>query len=260
MTDFEAFILGLIQGLTEFLPVSSSGHLEIGKYLFGNLQESLNFTVAVHGATVLSTLVVFRKDIVRLLKGLFAFRVNDETIYIGKLLLSAVPVAILGVLFKDDIEALFEGRIHFVGGMLIFTGIILFTTLLVPAGKRKISWWHSLVIGVAQAVAVLPGVSRSGATIATGLLLGNERTEITRFSFLMVLLPVIGANFIEITSGDFSGPNSVGTLPLVIGFITAFISGLFACKWMLSLVKKGKLFYFALYCVLIGIVALLFIH
>ena len=260
MNNFEAFILGLVQGLTEFLPVSSSGHLEIGKFLFGNLQESLNFTVAVHGATVLSIVVVFWKDIVALLRGLFAFRKNEETIYLLKLLLSAVPVGILGVLFKDDIEALFNGRIHFVGTMLIATGILLFVTTLIPVGKRKISWLDALIIGIAQAIAVLPGISRSGSTIVTGLLLGNDRTEAARFSFLMVLLPVIGTNFIEIYSGDFSSKNPVGTLPLMIGFITAFISGLFACKWMLSVVRKGKLFYFAIYCVIVGLVALLFMH
>ncbi len=260
MSNLEAFILGLVQGLTEFLPVSSSGHLEIGKFLFGNLQDSLNFTVAVHGATVLSIIVVFWKDIVRLLEGLFAFKKNEETIYIGKLLLSAIPVGILGILLKDEIESLFSGKIHFVGGMLIFTGVLLFTTALVPVGKRKISWFDSFIIGIAQAIAVLPGVSRSGATIVTSLLLGNDRTEATRFSFLMVLLPVIGANFIEIWSGDFSSQNPVGTIPLAIGFITAFISGLFACKWMLSIVRKGKLIYFAVYCLIIGVIALFLIH
>jgi len=260
MNNMEAFVLGLVQGLTEFLPVSSSGHLEIGKFLFGNLEESLNYTVAVHGATVLSIIVVFWKDIVALFQGLFAFQINKDTIYILKILLSAIPVGILGMLFKDDVEALFNGRIHFVGAMLIVTGILLFATTLVPVGKRKISWLDSLIIGIAQAAAVLPGISRSGATIVTGLLLGNDRTETTRFSFLMVLLPVIGANFIEIYSGDFSNKNPVGTLPLVIGFITAFISGLFACKWMLSIVRKGKLFYFAIYCVVVGLGALLFFH
>ncbi|HHJ10274.1 MAG TPA: undecaprenyl-diphosphate phosphatase [Bacteroidetes bacterium] len=260
MNNMEAFVLGLVQGLTEFLPVSSSGHLEIGKFLFGNLEESLNYTVAVHGATVLSIIVVFWKDIVALFQGLFAFQINKDTIYILKILLSAIPVGILGMLFKDDVEALFNGRIHFVGAMLIVTGILLFATTLVPVGKRKISWLDSLIIGIAQAAAVLPGISRSGATIVTGLLLGNDRTETTRFSFLMVLLPVIGANFIEIYSGDFSSKNPVGTLPLVIGFITAFISGLFACKWMLSIVRKGKLFYFAIYCVVVGLGALLFFH
>jgi len=256
MNGLEALILGLIQGLTEFLPVSSSGHLEIGKYLLGNIPESLNFTVAVHGATVLSTIVVFRKDLYNLFRGLFAFRMNQDTIYVLKLLISAIPVGIIGLLFKDEVEALFSGRIHFVGGMLIITGGVLFTASLVPAGKRKISWLDSFVIGIAQAMAVLPGISRSGSTIVTSLLLGDERTAATRFSFLMVLLPVIGANFIEIYSGDFSGESAVTTGPLIIGFIAAFISGLFACKWMLSLVRKGKLWYFAVYCLVIGGLAL----
>lgn len=259
MTALEALILGLIQGLTEFLPVSSSGHLEIGKYLLGNLPESLNFTVAVHGATVLSIIVVFWKDIVSLIRGLFAFKMNRETVYVLKLLVSAIPVGIIGLLFKDQIEALFSGRVRFVGGMLVLTGLLLFTASLVPAGKRKISWLDSFVIGMAQAVAVLPGISRSGSTIVTALLLGDDRTEATRFSFLMVLLPVIGANLMEVYSGDFSAGNSVGTGPLIIGALAAFISGLFACKWMLSLVRKGKLWYFAVYCLIIGAVALFFL-
>ena len=259
MTALEALILGLIQGLTEFLPVSSSGHLEIGKYLLGNLPESLNFTVAVHGATVLSIIVVFWKDIVSLIRGLFAFKMNQETVYVLKLLVSAIPVGIIGLLFKDQIEALFSGRVRFVGGMLVLTGLLLFTASLVPAGKRKISWLDSFVIGMAQVVAVLPGISRSGSTIVTALLLGDDRTEATRFSFLMVLLPVIGANLMEVYSGDFSAGNSVGTGPLIIGALAAFISGLFACKWMLSLVRKGKLWYFAVYCLIIGAVALFFL-
>ncbi len=259
MTALEALILGLIQGFTEFLPVSSSGHLEIGKYLLGNLPESLNFTVAVHGATVLSIIVVFWKDIVSLIRGLFAFKMNQETVYVLKLLVSAIPVGIVGLLFKDQIEALFSGRIRFVGGMLVLTGLLLFTASLVPAGKRKISWLDSFVIGIAQAVAVLPGISRSGSTIVTALLLGDDRTEATRFSFLMVLLPVIGANMMEVYSGDFSAGNSVGTGPLIIGAVAAFISGLFACKWMLSLVRKGKLWYFAVYCLIIGALALFFL-
>ena len=259
MTALEALILGLIQGLTEFLPVSSSGHLEIGKYLLGNLPESLNFTVAVHGATVLSIIVVFWKDIVSLIRGLFAFKMNRETVYVLKLLVSAIPVGIIGLLFKDQIEALFSGRVRFVGGMLVLTGLLLFTASLVPAGKRKISWLDSFVIGMAQAVAVLPGISRSGSTIVTALLLGDDRTEATRFSFLMVLLPVIGANLMEVYSGDFSAGNSVGTGPLIIGALAAFISGLFACKWMLSLVRKGKLWYFAVYRLIIGALALFFL-
>ncbi len=258
MTGLEALILGLIQGLTEFLPVSSSGHLEIGKYLLGDLPESLNFTVAVHGATVLSIIVVFWKDIVALVKGLFAFRMNEETIYVLKLLVSAIPVGIVGLLFKDQVEALFSGKVRFVGGMLVLTGIILFTASVVPAGKKKVSWLDSFVIGIAQAVAVLPGISRSGSTIVAALLLGDDRTEATRFSFLMVLLPVIGANLMEIYSGDFSTGNSVGPIPLIIGAVVAFVSGLFACKWMLSLVRKGKLWYFAVYCLVIGAVALFF--
>ncbi len=252
MSGWEAFLLGILQGLTEFLPVSSSGHLEIGKYLMGEIPESLNFTVAVHGATVLSTIVVFRKDLFRLFKGLFEFRWNQETIYLAKLILSAVPVAIIGLMFKDQIEGLFGGKIRFVGAMLIITGFLLAVASWVPSGKRKISWLDAFVIGVAQAVAVLPGISRSGSTIVTALLLGNDREEATRFSFLMVLLPVLGANFVEIVSGDFSSGGGAGTGAVVIGAIAAFVAGLFACRWMISLVKKGKLWYFALYCLTIG--------
>ncbi len=255
MTFWEAVLLGIVQGLTEFLPVSSSGHLEIGKFLLGEIPESLNFTVAVHGATVLSTVVVFRKDLWHLIRGLLAFRWNEETVYILKLLLSALPVALIGFLFKDRIEALFTGNVHFVGGMLLITGVLLGIASFVPAGKRGISWLDALVIGVAQAFAVIPGISRSGSTIVTALLLGNEREEATRFSFLMVLLPVVGANLVEILSGDFSGSGSVGTGALLAGTVAAFLAGLVACKWMISLVKKGKLWYFALYCLMVGSMA-----
>ncbi|NOY38216.1 MAG: undecaprenyl-diphosphate phosphatase [Chlorobi bacterium] len=259
MQELQAFLLGLLQGLTEFLPVSSSGHLEIGKHFISpEWGESLYFTVVVHGATVLSILVVFWKDIIRLFNGFFRFRKNEESVYLYKLLFSAIPVALLGVLFKDRIEILFSGNIHLVAWALMITAIFLTIASFVKSTGRKITWLDALIIGMAQAIAVVPGISRSGSTIATGLMLGNQREEITRFSFLMVILPVIGANFLEIAGGDLSASSSVGIPALIIGFITAFISGFFACKWMIAIVNRGKLYFFAIYCLILAVSVLLF--
>lgn len=259
MDWFEALILGIIQGLTEFLPVSSSGHLELGKAILGvNAEKSLAFTVVVHGATVLSTIVVFYKDILRLLKGFFAFRWNEETIYIMKILLSMVPVIILGVFFKEQIEGFFTGNVLFVGSMLIVTSLLLASTYLIKQNERKITYADSFIIGIAQAFAVLPGISRSGATISTGLLLGNRKANIARFSFLMVLIPILGANLKDIYDGGMTAEEGVGVMPLLVGFLTAFISGLLACKWMIGIVKKGRLVYFAIYCFIIGSVAVIY--
>lgn len=258
MDWLEALILGLVQGLTEFLPVSSSGHLELGKAILNvNPEKSLMFTVLVHGATVLSTIVVFYKDIWRLIKGLFAFKWNEETSYVAKLLLSMIPVAILGVFFKDEIEGFFNGNIRFVGFMLIVTALLLVSTYLRKTNVRKIGFLDSLIIGVAQAFAVLPGVSRSGATISTGLMLGVKREFIARFSFLMVLIPILGANFKDLTSGEMTGNAEVGIVPLLVGFLAAFISGLLACRWMINIVKKGNLIYFAIYCFIVGLIAII---
>lgn len=258
MQALQAFFLGLIQGLTEFLPVSSSGHLEIGKYLFSaEWSESLQFTVAVHGATVLSTLTVFRKDIYSLITNGLQPKKSKESVYLLKLLFSAIPVAILGLFFKDQVEHLFSGNIHWVAWALLATAVLLALASLIPKRAREISWMDSLIIGLAQAVAVIPGISRSGTTIATGLLLGNKKEEVTRFSFLMVILPVIGANLLEFAGGDFS-ESSVGPWAILVGFVTAYISGYFACRWMISIVSKGKLFYFALYCLFIGVMVLAF--
>lgn len=257
MNEFQALILGLIQGLTEFLPVSSSGHLEIGHSLLGiKSGNDLLFDVVVHGATVLSTIVVFRKDIGKLLNGLFSFKWNNSTIYIAKLVLSAVPVIILGLIFRDSIESLFKGRVVFVGSMLIFTALLLLMASLMKKGNKEISFLHAIIIGFAQALAVIPGISRSGATIATGLILGNNREGMARFSFLMVLLPILGAVGLDLMNGEIG--NALGTegLPLIIGFLAAFLSGLMACKWMIKIVKKGNLIYFAIYCFLIGLIAI----
>ena len=252
-----ALILGLIQGLTEFLPVSSSGHLELGKSVFG-LQgtENLVFTVTVHGATVLSTLIIFYKDILGLLKGLFAFRWNPETKFIAKILFSMIPVAFLGFFFRAEVESYFTGDTIFVGMMLILTSILLALTSLARSGLKMIPFMDAFIIGIAQAVAVLPGISRSGATISTGLLLKNKKEEVTRFSFLMVILPILGANFMDLMSGNLQNNTQVGGVPLLIGFLSAFLSGLVACKWMIRIVRKGKLIWFAVYCLVIGIVSI----
>ena len=245
MDWLEALILGIIQGLTEFLPVSSSGHLELGKVILGvNAEKSLVFTVVVHGATVLSTIVVFFKDILKLLRGLLAFRWNEETAYVSKIFLSMVPVIILGLFFKEQVESFFTGNVLFVGSMLIITSLLLLSTYIV---KRN-----------AQALAVLPGISRSGATISTGLLLGNRKANVARFSFLMVLIPIVGANLKDLSEGSMNGADGIGVLPLLVGFLAAFISGLLACKWMIGIVKKGKLVYFAVYCFVIGSAAIIY--
>ncbi len=256
MNWIEALILGIIQGLTEFLPVSSSGHLEIGKAIMGvEATDSMVFTVVVHGATVLSTIVVFRKEIWELITGFFRFQMNEETHYIFKIAVSMIPVGIVGLFFKDYVESLFTGNILLVGSMLIFTAVLLAFTYYAKPRDKKISYKDAFIIGLAQAVAVIPGISRSGSTISTGLLLGNNKERTARFSFLMVLIPIIGANLKDILDGSMANSSGVGTLPLIIGFFAAFISGLLACTWMINIVKRGKLIYFAIYCLIIGLIA-----
>ena len=257
MDVLQAFLLGLIQGLTEFLPVSSSGHLEIGHHLLGVETESnLLFAIVVHGATVLSTIVVFRKDILILISGLLRFQWNEETQYVAKILFSAFPVVLVGLFFKDHIELLFTGNLLLVGCMLLITATLLAFAYYAKSGDKEVSFRDALIIGVAQTIAILPGISRSGATIATGLLLKNKRDGVARFSFLMVLIPILGANFLDIISGDLSSESSIGLLPLVVGFAAAFVAGLAACSWMISIVKKGKLIYFAAYCLVVGLIAI----
>lgn len=257
MNEIQALVLGILQGLTEFLPVSSSGHLEIGHNILGvKTANNLMFAVVVHVATVLSTIVVFRKEVGTLLKDLLEFRMNESTIYILKLLVSSVPVVVLGLFFKEQIEAFFTGNLKLVGFMLLFTAALLSLTYIVKPKDKKITFLRSIIIGISQAAAVMPGISRSGATIATGLLLGAKKTEIARFSFLMVLIPILGAAFLDITSGDISSTESIGILPLLIGFLAAFVSGLLACSWMIKIVQRGKLIYFAIYCLLIGLIAI----
>jgi undecaprenyl-diphosphatase len=257
MTWIEALILGLVQGLTEFLPVSSSGHLELGKYLLNiEATNSLAFTVAVHGATVLSTIVVFRKDLSNLFKGVFELKWNESWKFVSLISLSMVPVLLVGLFFKDFVESFFEGNIRFVGAMLLVTAALLTFTYLKKSNTRKIGFGDAFLIGIAQALAVLPGISRSGATISTGLMLGNKREIMARFSFLMVLIPILGANLLEVLSGDISSDQGVGLFALGVGFLAAFFTGLIACKWMIKIVNQGHLIYFALYCFVIGSLAI----
>ena len=258
MTAIEAIILGLIQGLTEFLPVSSSGHLTIGKDLFGIETTNLAFEVTVHAATVLSTLVAFRKEIIELLIGLFKFKLNSETIYISKIVVSMIPVLIVGLFFKDTVEGIFGSGLLVVGIMLLLTSFLLFISEKIKPKAREIGYKQAFIIGIAQAAAVLPGLSRSGSTIATGLLLGVEKSKIAKFSFLMVIVPILGQAFLEIIGGGLSGEESgLGFMPLALGFISAFISGLFACNFMVNMVRKSKLTGFSIYCAVVGVICIL---
>jgi len=260
MAWFEALILGLVQGLTEFLPVSSSGHLEIGKVLLDvEIKKNLTFTILVHFATVLSTIAVFYRDIKKLGVGLLAFQWNEETKYLAKILASMIPVGVVGIFFRADVESLFSGNLVLVGSALLVTSALLISTQLVKPGTKKIPFLDAILMGIAQAMATVPGISRSGATISAGLLMKNGRSEVARFSFLMVLVPIIGATFLDLLSIP-SSPE-VGGIPtgsLVIGFVAAFFSGYLACTWMISLVKKGNLYWFAIYCAIVGIVSILF--
>jgi undecaprenyl-diphosphatase len=260
MSWFEALVLGLLQGLTEFLPVSSSGHLELGSALFGltNPDENLRFSIIVHGATVLSILVVFRHDIYRLIREVLRFRWNEETRFAAMLLASAVPVGIVGLLFEGTVSNFFGGRILFVGCMLLVTATLLFLTRFFRPGNTPVNFGRALAIGLAQALAILPGISRSGATISMALFLGIDREKATRFSFLMVLIPIIGATLLEVREllSHAGGNAPVNPFPLLIGFAAAFLAGLLACSWMLRLVKQGKIVYFSIYCLAVGLTAI----
>lgn len=278
MSWLEALLLGLIQGLTEFLPVSSSGHLMIGQRLLGTQLEGgedLLFVVLVHAATVLATIVVFRRQIWGFLKDLFRFQYNDGTDYILKIGLSMVPVMIVGLFFKDQVEALFSSM-TVVGICLLVTALLLFLSdhynrlkafcsRSACAGeaaegqvRNGISWWQAFVIGLGQSLAVLPGLSRSGTTISTGLLSGVKRSEVAQFSFLMVLVPILGEAFLDVLKGDIFS-TQIGAPALICGFVAAFVSGLFACRVMIALVKKARLSWFALYCALAGLLTLIFL-
>ncbi len=255
MGYFEALILGAIQGLTEFLPVSSSGHLELGAHFLGvKDSDNLLFAIIVHAATALSTIVVFRKDIWLIIKDLLAFQWNESTQFTAKIVLSMIPVGIVGVLFEDQISEIFSGSIIFVASMLAITGLLLLLTHYAKPQKGNVTFAKSLIIGIAQAIAILPGISRSGSTISTALLLGVDRTKAARFSFLMVLPPILGAALLKVL--DFiKAPISASDMaygPIILGFLAAFFSGLIACTWMINIVKKGKLVYFAIYCFVIA--------
>ncbi len=259
MTWLEALILGLLQGLTEFLPVSSSGHLELGKVVLDiEAKENLTFSILVHAATVLSIIVVFFKDLRALAEGLFRFEWNEETIYTFKIAVSMIPVAIVGIFFMTEVESVYTGNIVFVGSMLLVTASLLLLTYLARSKDKDVTWRDAFIMGIAQAFAVLPGISRSGATIATGLFLGVRKDLVTKFSFLMVLVPIIGATFFDIIRDSDPSQVTIGLVPLIIGFVAAFLSGLFACRVMLSVVRKGKLIYFAIYCIIVAFTAIFF--
>lgn len=258
MSALEAIILGLIQGLTEFLPVSSSGHLELTNTILNTKldpEDSLMMTVVLHFATAVSTIVIFRKDVMQILLGLFQFKWNDEAKFSVKIVLSMIPAAMVGVLLEEEIEGFFGGQVTLVGMMLLITGLLLFLADKAKKTDKDASFGHSLVIGLSQAIAILPGISRSGATISTSVLLGIDREKAARFSFLMVVPLIFGKMGKTMISDEFA-TSSVEVMPLIIGFIAAFVAGLIACNWMIGLVKRAKLKYFSYYCFLVGIVAI----
>ena len=260
MEIIDAIILGIIQGLTEFLPVSSSGHLELGKAILGDHsvpQESLLFTVVLHFATALSTMVIFRKDIVSLIIGALKFKWNEDLQFMAKIAVSMIPAVAIGFFFEEHLEALFSGNIFLVGSMLIITAILLFLADKAKNTNKKVSFVNAFVIGISQAIAMLPGISRSGATISTSVLLGNDKTKAARFSFLMVVPLIFGKIAKDVLSGDLTYDSGNFTA-LSIGFIAAFVAGLFACSWMISLVRQSKLTYFAVYCAIVGLVAIVY--
>ncbi|CAL2077400.1 undecaprenyl-diphosphate phosphatase [Tenacibaculum sp. 190524A02b] len=258
MDVLEAIILGIIQGLTEFLPVSSSGHLELAKAIFGDTsvpEESLTFTVVLHAATALSTLVIFRKEVADIFKGLFQFKWNEQTKFSLKIVLSMIPAVIIGLAFEEQLESFFGGKILLVGVMLLVTAALLLLADKAKNTNKNVSFSNSVIIGISQAIAMLPGISRSGATISTSVLLGVDRTKAARFSFLMVVPLIFGKVAKDILGGDINFQSSE-ILPLSAGFIAAFVSGLLACNWMIALVKKSKLSYFSIYCAIVGCIAI----
>lgn len=260
MEIIDALILGVVQGLTEFLPVSSSGHLELCKAILGDNAmptDSLLFTVVLHAATALSTVVVFRKDIWEIIIHLFRFKNSSETSLALNIAISTLPAAFVGLFFEEELSALFNGKILFVGTMLIITGLLLFLADKATKTNKTVSTTDAILIGCAQAVAILPGISRSGATIASGVLLGIDKSKVARFSFLMVLPLIFGKILKDIFDGALS-QSSTGTMPLIIGFLGAFIVGVLACTWMIKLVKNSQLTYFAYYCGFIGAAAIIY--
>jgi len=255
----DALILGIIQGITEFLPVSSSGHLELAKSILGAeglAEQQLSFTVVLHFATALSTMVIFRKDIGEIILGLFNTKDSESRNFALKIILSMIPAVVIGLFFEEALESLFSGQVIFVGGMLLVTGGLLYIADRSKENQKKVSYSHAVIIGIAQGIAMLPGISRSGATIATAVLLKVDKSKAARFSFLMVIPLIFGKVAKDLLSGTiaFEGTDSPG---LIMGFCAAFVSGLSACQWMLTLVKKSKLFYFAIYCLCVGSIAII---
>lgn len=260
MTLFEAIILGIVQGLTEFLPVSSSGHIELGIYILGiQSSDNLLFSVVVHAATALSTIVVFRKDIIEILQDLLKFQWNVGTQFAFKILLSMIPIGVIGLLYDEEISAFFGGKVLLIGCMLLITATLLTFSHFAPKKNGSVTFPKALLIGIAQTIAILPGLSRSGSTISVALLAGVEREKAARFSFLMVLIPILGGGFLKFLDyiKNPSVADGIGGGALVAGFIAAFIAGLLACVWMINIVKKGKLIYFAIYCAIVGVIAIL---
>ncbi|MBL7560535.1 undecaprenyl-diphosphate phosphatase [Olleya sp. YSTF-M6] len=260
MDIIDSIILGIVQGLTEFLPVSSSGHLELGKAILGDNsipEESLLFTVVLHFATALSTIVIFRKDILDILRGLLSFKWNEDTKFTTKIIISMLPAVIVGLFFEEQLEQLFGGSILLVGCMLLVTAILLYFADKAKNTNKNVSFKNAFIIGISQAIAMLPGISRSGATISTSVLLGNDKTKAARFSFLMVVPLILGKIAKDVLGGDLSF-ESQNITALSAGFIAAFVAGLFACTWMISLVKKSKLSYFSIYCAIVGVIAIIF--
>lgn len=263
MTYLEALVLGIIQGLTEFLPVSSSGHLELGSVILGlDTEENLLMAVVLHLATALSTVVVFRSYLLEIFRGLLKRPWNDSWQFAFLIAISMIPVGIVGVFFNNQIEALFGGNLLLVGSMLLITGGLLLFTQFKQTGHGNVTVWRAVIMGLAQAFAVLPGISRSGSTIAVGLLVGVEKSKATQFSFLMVLVPIFGASLLKLKDYFESGTSNSGlpVLVLIVGFLAAFVSGYMACKWMVNIVKKGKLSYFAVYCFIVGLIAIGFYY
>ncbi len=257
MTLFEAIILGIVQGLTEFLPVSSSGHLELMHAAFGiKGSDNLLFAVAVHGATVLSTIIVFWSEISKLVVAFFKFRMSEEMQFIINIFISFIPLVVVGLFFKEQVESLFTGNILVVGIMLLVTACLLALSSRFPQQGKKVTPKSAFIIGLSQAVAVIPGLSRSGTTISTGLMCGVKPQEAAKFSFLMVLIPIIGINALELVTGDFANSETLPAANILAGSLAAFVSGTIACRWMINIVKRGKLMWFAAYCVVVGAVSI----
>lgn len=253
----KAILLGIVQGLTEFLPVSSSGHLELGQYLLDfQFEEALLFSVVVHFATALSTIVVFRKDVLEIFRGALTFQWNDETKFIALVVVSMIPATFIGLFFEDQLDALFSGNVVMVCIFLYITALILILADRAKVTDKPVGWWDALLIGLAQAFAILPGISRAGATITASVLLGIDRYKAARFSFLMVVPLIFGKMAKDLLSGEVNFTDS-SFLPLLLGFLAAFITGLFACTIMINLVRRARLWYFSVYCVVVATVALL---